>query len=530
MKEYTGTNSSLSLQADHAYELSHSYLRSPAVLKGTITESSLVELVGSLPMSPTATDITTMNREKLRENSERGQQLRLKLLRGAVMVFITAGYEGKRFIFERAKALGIRSVIIESPDSWARSLTSTGTVEKFVAVDMDDRENLMQNIVNELQTLTLEMGHIDGITTFCEMAVPLVSRLAQILNLPHNPVESIDIARDKHAFRTALTQANLPSPVSHSIKSAADLPAAAKAVGFPAVIKPVAGAASLGVVRVDSEDMLAKAYAQVIREMSSYKISSGALMMANGGGEEEEEEEGRGIRGGGNAGHWMDMTMMMEEYLDGEEVDVDIVLSDGKAVYGAITDNWPTIEPYFNETGSNAPSILPAYQQRELIELSVQALKALKFKLGVFHVEAKYTSRGARLIEINCRLGGGPVHLTNKLVWGVDLVEEHLMASAGIPVRPQIAERPLRCIAEYSINAPVTGMIKNDTFMNKWVGHANVLYARPLVKTGDRVVSKEDGMPTWLAEVMVNFPTVEEGIEFVKDLEAKMDVPIEKKR
>ena len=50
---------------------------------------------------------------------------------------------------------------------------------------------------------------------------------------------------------------------------------------------------------------------------------------------------------------------------------------------------------------------------------------------GVFHVELKYTSRGPRLIEVNCRMGGGPVRDVNLLVWGVDLVEEHLLTSAG---------------------------------------------------------------------------------------------------
>lgn len=35
---------------------------------------------------------------------------------------------------------------------------------------------------------------------------------------------------------------------------------------------------------------------------------------------------------------------------------------------------------------------------------------------GVYHVELKYTSRGPRLIEVNCRMGGGPVRLTNLLV------------------------------------------------------------------------------------------------------------------
>lgn len=38
-------------------------------------------------------------------------------------------------------------------------------------------------------------------------------------------------------------------------------------------------------------------------------------------------------------------TFMVEQYLDGEEVDVDVVLSDGQPVYSAITDNWPTVEP-----------------------------------------------------------------------------------------------------------------------------------------------------------------------------------------
>jgi carnosine synthase len=90
-------------------------------------------------------------------------------------------------------------------------------------------------------------------------------------------------------------------------------------------------------------------------------------------------------------------------------VDVDLVLSNGVPVYGAITDNWDTIPPYFNETGSNCPSILPRSQQKELIGLAVASVQALGLSLGVFHVELKYTSRGARLIEVNARMGGGPV-------------------------------------------------------------------------------------------------------------------------
>jgi len=30
---------------------------------------------------------------------------------------------------------------------------------------------------------------------------------------------------------------------------------------------------------------------------------------------------------------------------DGPEVDVDLIFSEGEAVYGCLTDNWPTVEP-----------------------------------------------------------------------------------------------------------------------------------------------------------------------------------------
>lgn len=42
-----------------------------------------------------------------------------------------------------------------------------------------------------------EQLHVDGITTFCEMAVPLVSRLSEALGLPGNTPAAVDAARDK---------------------------------------------------------------------------------------------------------------------------------------------------------------------------------------------------------------------------------------------------------------------------------------------------------------------------------------------
>ena len=135
--------------------------------------------------------------------------------------------------------------------------------------------------------------------------------------------------------------------------------------------------------------------------------------------------------------------VMMEQYLDGDEVDVDIILSNGEATYAKVTDNLPTLEPWFNETGACTPSILPQSKQDELVETSIKMLKALGLTSGVMHVELKYTTQnGPQLIEVNGRMGGGPVRGMNLAVWGVDLIEAQLMPAVGLPALPPIPASP----------------------------------------------------------------------------------------
>lgn len=62
--------------------------------------------------------------------------------------------------------------------------------------------------------------------------------------------------------------------------------------------------------------------------------------------------------------------------------------------------------------------------------------------------------------------------------------------------------------------------------MQPWVSHGNVIYARPLVKAGQKVTSVEDGMPTWVAELMVQAPTVQQAISFVQRIEESLDIVV----
>ena len=157
--------------------------------------------------------------------------------------------------------------------------------------------------------------------------------------------------------------------------------------------------------------------------------------------------------------------IMMEGYMDGPEVDVDMVFSGGEPVYANVVDNWPTFEPWFQETGTNVPSMLPEAQQQELIHMATVSVKALGLTDGVQHVELKYTSSGARLIEVNPRMGGKCVRDENLLSTGVDMVVEHLICAVGLQAAPPVPATPLNYIGEYSINAPRSGILADHEFL-----------------------------------------------------------------
>ena len=212
-----------------------------------------------------------------------------------------------------------------------------------------------------------------------EIAVPIATRLAAKLGVPANPIEAVMNARDKHATRRISAAAGLPTPKHASIEGVSDLKPAADEVGFPAVLKPVGMFQSMGVVIVDSMSKLVEAY-DTVRELQRRAPPPPAPTTTA-------SKPRLGVK------------MVLEEFLDGEEQVVDIVMQDGECVYASVTDNWAATTSFFdcqgkfNETGA-APLRPHRRPASGLIGLGVASAKALGFQLGVF-LNLKYTSRGA---------------------------------------------------------------------------------------------------------------------------------------
>jgi len=443
-------------------------------------------------------------RQSLRASNTEAELQRRELLRGKHFLIVMGSYPGKRLMYEHARDLGVSLVVLDGPGHWAQKAVGEGLFEQFIEVDLYPAETLAERAFAAIKATGL---HFDAVATVYDNAGPLAALLANALGLPGHPLLSIGFSKNKIFTREVCVEAGIPSPRFFRIKSGGDLEAAAAHVGFPAVLKPISGAASIATYLVNDEHVLLQRYTQTINEVQGHLKTTNVhsddfseLIWAKG----------------------FDMTL--EEFLDGEEFDVEILLSEGQAAYANVLRDLP--QPFMKETGSQMPSAFPEDKQAEMIALAEQVLQALEFSNGAFHVEVKYTSNGPRLIEVNARIGGGPIYYMHRQVWGVDLVEQYLLTCLGVPIRPQKSPQPLTCLLTSDLPSPYSGTVTNVDFLQPFEKHPNVIHCKTAVEVGQKVIGSDKGVPDWLGEIMIYGNSVEEASQIMDGFLAQIKYPI----
>jgi len=123
---------------------------------------------------------------------------------------------------------------------------------------------------------------------------------------------------------------------------------------------------------------------------------------------------------------------LLEEFIQGHEVDVDIVLHNGDLMYAGVSDNFPTYKPFALETGHLMPSILNSHLTNMISDYAYKVALELGYRNGVLHIEAILKENGeVALIEVNGRVGGMYIPQWHKEVWKVDLIKSELAIAKG---------------------------------------------------------------------------------------------------
>lgn len=450
------------------------------------------------PSSRTQARLATADPEVLRLPGPAGDAERRRILAGSRVAVISPGYEGKRFLYERAHELGVRLILLGEADNWSRSLVDEGIAERYLEMDLLGDPDLAAETI--IRVLGEEAGRLDGLVTFWEDAVPATMRVAEMLHLPGSPPAAADTARSKERTLAASRAAGLPTAGYVRLSGAASLRAAADQVGFPAVLKPSFGAEAHGVIRVDDLAELEAAFRRV------------SLIVTP-------EVDPIFLQG---------TDLLLVEYLDGVEYDVDIVLADGVCVFSTISENWPTDQPYFAETGIHSPAPCSPGNYAELVRLATRTALALGFRDAALHTEAKYTTRGGpRLLEVNARLAGGRIVEYHRMITGVDLIEIVLLHAVGIPVAPLKNAEPACGVAAAFLQAPRSGVLRHTRFLDHLASDPAVFQADVTATAGDVLVAHTEGFPSPLAEISVRGVDVDDALAHLQRILEGLDIPID---
>jgi len=313
---------------------------------------------------------------------------------------------------------------------------------------------------------------VDAVIGVDEASVVTAARIGERLNTQRrNPAASVEATRDKRLMRRMLAAAAVRQPAFVEIDvdaNDAELDDAIRRVGLPCVVKPVDLAASRGVIRADTPS-----------EVGTAVRRTGALL--------------RRICAPGTT-----PPLLMEEYVDGAEVAVEGLLSDGVLEVIALFDKPdPLRGPFFEETLYVTPSRLDRSTQSAVIEAVRSAIAALGLRHGPIHAEARVIDDSAYVIEVAARSIGGlcsqVIRLTASDVPGsvLSLEEVILRQACAMPLGALHLYDPASGVV--MLPTPVAGVLRSVSGVDQAADVSGVTGVTISVPMGESVTPLPEG-------------------------------------
>jgi len=334
-----------------------------------------------------------------------------------LLLMATRTYRARAFL-EAARRLGV-SVVVGSERRQALAGRVRNTT---LALDFRRPDRAVRRIAAFAaeHPLAAVVG-VDDDTTV------LAAQAAAVLGLVHNSVESVRAARDKHRTRRLLAAAGLPSPRFERLSVADDPAAAAARAPYPCVLKPVALAASRGVIRADDPAEFVAAFRRIA-----------AILEADGG---------------------VQRHLLVESFLPGPEVALEGLLTDGALRVLALFDKPDPLDgPFFEETLYVTPSRRPAAEQAAIADTTARAAAALGLRHGPLHAELRLGPGGPYVLEVAPRSIGGLCSNTLRFGTGVSL--EELILQQALGTEPDSLERERRAAGVMMLPIPRAGILR----------------------------------------------------------------------
>lgn len=247
------------------------------------------------------------------------------------------------------------------------------------------------------QHLAAVHGPITHVFACSEYLLDTAAQIRLHLNIAGHTPEQADRFRDKTTMKRILRAANLRVPRWHACERPNEVLEHARELGFPLIIKPVRGASSKGVRRIES-----------IEELQ-------ALLQAN-------DLAGNEI----------------EEYIDGEILHVDGVMDLAGGCPFISVSRYISSCLGFETSGQPLGSIIQRDSPlaRSCKAFALACLQALALRGSAFHLELFHRAGELVFLEVGARVPGADVPYTIHRAFGVNLFQLWIQVVLGESARP----------------------------------------------------------------------------------------------
>lgn len=314
--------------------------------------------------------------------------------RRVVLLLPAASYRNEAFV---AAARRLDAEVIACADYCHRLAPDWGLPPRM-AVHFDQPEAAADAILADLD------GRPDAVIAVDDAGVELAAVLAQRLGVPANPPAAVRRLHDKLAFRELLVEAGLRCPPFRGVAGGRDAAAAARALGFPLVVKARRLSGSRGVLRADDAEGLERAVERV-RAI--------------------QDRADRASR---------ELGLVLEAFIPGSEHALEGLVEGGRLRVLAVFDKPDPLDgPAFEETILVTPSRLPEATQAAFADAVQRAAAAAGLVTGPVHAEARINADGLWLLEAAPRSIGGLCARVLTPALGAPLEELILRQALGLP-------------------------------------------------------------------------------------------------
>lgn len=352
---------------------------------------------------------------------------------------------------QHSAAMRLELNVVNIADEWPTFLNQI--VSDHRVIDTSDIDLSIRTAI-ELN----EIYNFVGVVSWSEKDTILRAKIAMALGLPGMDPNDALACRNKVGMRTRLEAVGHVNPKFSAVYDRVTLLRASKYVGFPSVLKPAAGSASRGIFIVNNKEELEQSFSKLQNIISK-----------------EYDSVFSGFEG----------QMILEEMLDGPEISVEGFVHNQEISIVGITDKWVSSQ-YKIEVCHVHPSKINGTKKEEIYDYSRKIVAALGIDNAPFHLEAKLTSKGFKVVECAARPAGDCI-TTNVLP--LTLLGPHVENC----IRSYIGEAPIKIgTPKYYASSKFVFADKSGIFigvenLDKVLSIPYVVGLQVHLKTGDTV-------------------------------------------